>query len=184
MITRREAMRMGAAGAAISMFGLGDGRTAHAEDALLSLDAISPAALNSTGIKVLANASRIAVPSYRFGVVMRSGVAASGGQGSRRAFIWFRCSPNYLRITPRLRWPVLRSRSFSRREWRSGRRVNLCTLRATTTGPRLTGGIRLAVGMPMHRPCPSRARRMTILPTSIALIPACSLRPARTAQAL
>lgn len=82
MITRREAIKIGGAGAAVSMFGLGGWHAARAEAELLSLDAISARALNSTGIKVLANAERIAVPSYRFGVVVRSGISASGGQGT------------------------------------------------------------------------------------------------------
>ena len=46
------------------------------------LDALSTNALNFTGIKVLASAARIAVPSYRFGVVVRSGITATGGSGS------------------------------------------------------------------------------------------------------
>lgn len=49
---------------------------------LARLDAIGTSSLNEAGMKVLANAAPVAVPSYRFGVVMRSGIAATGQSGS------------------------------------------------------------------------------------------------------
>ncbi|MGE3692687.1 MAG: twin-arginine translocation signal domain-containing protein [Novosphingobium sp.] len=81
MISRRDAIKLGGAAAACAGFGLGAGEALAAER-MWPLNAIPPGALNPTGIKVLSNTARIAVPSYRFGVVMRSGISASGGQGS------------------------------------------------------------------------------------------------------
>ncbi len=79
METRRNALKLVAGGVAGATLGMPF--AAHAADRMWPLNAIPASALNPTGIKVLANAARIAVPSYRFGVVVRSGISASGGSG-------------------------------------------------------------------------------------------------------
>ncbi|HMO69908.1 MAG TPA: hypothetical protein PKE25_14880 [Novosphingobium sp.] len=81
MHTRRHALKLGASGLAAGALGLGLPAPASAQR-MWPLDAIPPAALNPAGIKVLANAERIAVPSYRYGVVMRSGISATGSSGA------------------------------------------------------------------------------------------------------
>ncbi len=79
-LTRRDIMLAG--GGTFALAGLGMGSPLRAADRMWPLNAIPPSALNPAGIKVLANAARIAVPSYRFGVVMRSGISATGASGS------------------------------------------------------------------------------------------------------
>jgi len=81
MLTRREAMKFGGAAAACVGLGFNSGDLLAA-DRMWPLNGIPTNALNPAGIKVLANAERIAVPSYRFGVVMRSGISATGGSGT------------------------------------------------------------------------------------------------------
>ena len=81
MISRRDMLALGVGGIATT-WGLAHTAPLFAADKMLSLDSIPPSALNPTGIKVLANAQRIAVPSYRFGVVMRSGIAATASAGN------------------------------------------------------------------------------------------------------
>ena len=82
MATRRDVvggMLSGGVGAALGFWPAG---SARAEDRVLALGELGPRALNSFEMKLLASSSRIAVPSYRFGVVMRSGISASGDAGN------------------------------------------------------------------------------------------------------
>ncbi len=81
-MSRRDVIRLGVGGIAFTGLGLGAVAPAGAADRTWPLTAIPPAALNPTGIKVLASAARIAVPSYRFGMVVRSGISATAGSGS------------------------------------------------------------------------------------------------------
>lgn len=81
MSSRRDAMKIGAGAIIAAGMGLGSG-SAWAADSTWPLSGIPSSALNHTGMKVMGNATRIAVPSYRFGVVMRSGISATGGAGT------------------------------------------------------------------------------------------------------
>ena len=58
---------------------------ASAADRMVALDAMSLANYHQVMTKVLARSDRIAVPSFRFGLVMRNGVGASGGSGTTSA---------------------------------------------------------------------------------------------------
>ena len=80
MISRRESIKLGAAGLATASLGLAP--QVQAAERMHPLSAIPPSALTPTGIKVLAEAVPIAVPSYRFGLVMRSGISATGASGN------------------------------------------------------------------------------------------------------
>jgi hypothetical protein len=51
---------------------------------MVPVTALGPANFNTSMAKVLTRSDRIAVPSYRFGVVMRSGIGATGNSGSVR----------------------------------------------------------------------------------------------------
>lgn len=82
MLTRRDALTLTTGSMALAGLGLGFGPPAEAADRMWPLNAIPPSALNPTGIKVLASSPRIAVPSYRFGIVMRSGISATGSSGA------------------------------------------------------------------------------------------------------
>ncbi len=82
MTTRRSfvgGMLAGGVGAAL---GLGGFRSAAAADRMLAMSELGGKAFNITEMKVMANAERIAVPSYRFGVIVRSGISASGDAGN------------------------------------------------------------------------------------------------------
>lgn len=57
---------------------------ATAADRMVGLDAMSLKNYHQVMAKVLARTPRIAVPSYRFGLVMRNGMGASGGSGSTK----------------------------------------------------------------------------------------------------
>jgi hypothetical protein len=81
MATRREFLGM-VASAGITAAAPGWIRPALAADRMASLSSIGDRALHHTGMSVLASSARIAVPSYRFGVVMRSGIAATGDAGN------------------------------------------------------------------------------------------------------
>jgi hypothetical protein len=82
MLTRRHAIKLGTAGLAGASLGLINTAPAWAADPTWPLTSIPPSALNNTGMKVLASADRIAVPSYRFGLVVRNGISATGASGS------------------------------------------------------------------------------------------------------
>jgi hypothetical protein len=79
MLDRRDCLTVMAGGAALALGLRPDAATAADRS---SPAAIAPSSLNATGMKLLANAAPIAVPSYRFGVIMRSGIAATAGAGS------------------------------------------------------------------------------------------------------
>jgi hypothetical protein len=55
---------------------------ASAADRMVGLDAMSLSNYHQVMAKVLARSARIAIPSYRFGLVMRNGMGASGGSGT------------------------------------------------------------------------------------------------------
>ena len=57
---------------------------AQAADKMVPLNAISLGNYHQTMAKVLARSARIAVPSYRFGMIMRNGMGASGGSGTTK----------------------------------------------------------------------------------------------------
>lgn len=74
-----QGMVVGGAGLAMGFGRIGD---AQAKSGMIDLAALDKRALHETGMDVLKNSSRVAVPSYRFGVVMRSGISASGDAGN------------------------------------------------------------------------------------------------------
>ena len=80
MPTRRDALILGAGGAAGALLGLPG--TAAAAQGMVPLQSLSAGNFHQSMAKILARTSRIAMPSYRFGVVMRSGIAATGNSGS------------------------------------------------------------------------------------------------------
>jgi hypothetical protein len=82
MLDRRNALILGAGGALGSLVGGSD--PALAAKGMTSAAALSPANFHHTGVKALAKSTRIAMPTYRFGVVMSSGIAATGASGSTR----------------------------------------------------------------------------------------------------
>jgi len=57
---------------------------ARAADRMVGLDTMSLNNYHQVMAKVLARTDRIAVPSYRFGLVMRNGIGASGGSGTTK----------------------------------------------------------------------------------------------------
>jgi hypothetical protein len=79
MFDRRDCLTTLAGGAALAL-GL-RAQPVRAAD-VPRLDAMGAGSVAATGVKLLANAAPIAVPSYRFGVVMRSGIAATAQSGS------------------------------------------------------------------------------------------------------
>lgn len=81
MFTRRDAIRLGAGGTAGLLLGPGLPSPARAQ-AMTPLASLSTQNFNESTLKVLSRSDRIAMPSYRFGVVMRSGIAATGSSGS------------------------------------------------------------------------------------------------------
>jgi hypothetical protein len=81
MFTRRDTMKYGLGGIAGAMLGGGLTTPVQAQK-MTALSAFSEKNFHRTMTKILARSDRIALPSYRFGVVMRSGLAASGNSGS------------------------------------------------------------------------------------------------------
>ncbi|MFN4019544.1 MAG: hypothetical protein ACK4IC_03385 [Erythrobacter sp.] len=57
---------------------------ARAAERMVGLDAMSLKNYHQVMAKVLARSARIAVPSYRFGIVMRNGMGASSGSGTTK----------------------------------------------------------------------------------------------------
>lgn len=57
---------------------------AMAADRMVGLDAMSLKNYHQVMAKLLARSQRIAVPSFRFGLVMRNGMGASGGSGTTK----------------------------------------------------------------------------------------------------
>lgn len=84
MQSRRE-MLAGLTALAGGALGVGAGllapSSAKAADRLVSLSAMGPRNFHSYDLKALGGYSRFAVPSYRFGVVVRNGLAASSQGG-------------------------------------------------------------------------------------------------------
>lgn len=71
---------MGAIGA-LAAGGLA-GSPAQAAQKMIGIGALAPQNFNAAMAKVLARTSRIAIPSYRFGLVLRSGISATGDSGN------------------------------------------------------------------------------------------------------
>jgi hypothetical protein len=80
MTNRRDLLQMGL-GAGM-MAGLGWPGAALAEKGLTPLAAFSQNNFNVANAKALARADRIAIPTYRFGMVLRSGIGAMGNSGA------------------------------------------------------------------------------------------------------
>lgn len=82
---RRSVLRRGAGiMGAVAAGGFAAGPL-QAANGMVPLDGMSLGNYHQVMGKVLARSSRIAVPSYRFGLVMRNGMGASGGSGSTTA---------------------------------------------------------------------------------------------------
>ncbi len=81
MYSRRDAMQLGAAGMAGALIGLGAASPAQAQK-MTALAALSDKNFHRSMLKVIARSNRVALPSFRFGVVMRNGIAASGNSGT------------------------------------------------------------------------------------------------------
>ncbi len=79
MTSRREFIV--GAGASIAGAGALAPTPAQAQK-MLSLSQLGPTNFHQDMLKVAARTNTIAIPSYRFGVVMRSGIAATGSSGS------------------------------------------------------------------------------------------------------
>lgn len=82
MLDRRNALILGAGGALGTV--VGSSQPALAAKGMTPAAALSPANFHHTGVKALAKSTRIAMPTYRFGVVMSNGIAATGDSGSTR----------------------------------------------------------------------------------------------------
>lgn len=83
MISRRDAVRFTLGGLTGLAAGGGISLPAAAQ-AMKPLSALGVGNFNKAGDKVFSRSARIAVPSYRFGVVVRSGISATGSSGSTR----------------------------------------------------------------------------------------------------
>ena len=81
MVTRREALALGAG--AVAGMALGDGllRGVQAQP-MASLASLSPANFHDDMLRIMRRTRRVAFPSFRFGVVVRSGISASGNAGN------------------------------------------------------------------------------------------------------
>lgn len=80
MPTRRDALILGAGGMAGAL--IGSGHSAVAAERMTPLQSLAIGNFHQSMAKIMARTSRIALPSYRFGVVMRSGISATGNSGS------------------------------------------------------------------------------------------------------
>lgn len=78
----RRTVLQGSLGALGVMAGGGLAAPARAADTMVPLGAMSLKNYHQVMAKVLARTDRIAVPSFRFGLVMRNGMGASGGSGA------------------------------------------------------------------------------------------------------
>ncbi len=86
MIDRRGLIKQGLGAAGVlAAGGLAAGglvKPALARDTMVPLTGMGPGNFNISMTKVLARSARIVIPSYRFGMVLRSGIGASGGSGT------------------------------------------------------------------------------------------------------
>jgi hypothetical protein len=81
MLSRRNAIKLAAGGAAGALLGpLGAGPALAQK--MTPLASLSQRNFHISTLKLLARSDRIAIPSFRFGIVMRNGIAASGSGGS------------------------------------------------------------------------------------------------------
>lgn len=83
----RRTVLQGTIGAMGALAAGGLAAPAQAADKMVALDALGLKNYNLSMAKVLARTTRIAVPSYRFGIVVRSGLGASGGSGTTKVEI-------------------------------------------------------------------------------------------------
>ncbi|MBU7581289.1 MAG: hypothetical protein KAF27_12635 [Porphyrobacter sp.] len=81
---RRSVLHAGAGAMGVMAAGGMAAAPASAADRMVPLTGMGPANYHQVMAKVLARSARIAVPSYRFGMVMRNGMGASGGSGSTK----------------------------------------------------------------------------------------------------
>lgn len=79
MTNRRDVLHMGLGAGALA--GLGWPGLSLAQRGMTPLASFSQANFNIANAKSLAKAARIAIPSYRFGMVLRSGISATGNSG-------------------------------------------------------------------------------------------------------
>ncbi len=84
MFTRRDAAKLGAAGLAGALIGGVGAGPVFARDRMAPLSTLSQANFHTSMLKILARSDRVAIPTFRFGVVMRNGIAATGNSGSAR----------------------------------------------------------------------------------------------------
>lgn len=84
MHSRRDAIRLGAGGAAGALLGIGAAGPALAQK-MVPLASLTQRNFHTSMLKVVARSNRVVIPSFRFGIVMRNGIAASGNSGSANA---------------------------------------------------------------------------------------------------
>jgi hypothetical protein len=82
MTNRRELLQMGLGAGALA--GLGWPGMALAQRGMTPLGGFAQNNFNVANAKALARSERIAIPTYRFGMVLRSGIAATGSSGDVR----------------------------------------------------------------------------------------------------
>jgi hypothetical protein len=80
MTHRRDVLKYGLAGMTLAAGGMWPGQ-ALAADSMVPVGSMSAKNFHHSVVKLLARSSRVAVPSYRFGLVLRNGMGASGGSG-------------------------------------------------------------------------------------------------------
>lgn len=81
MVSRREMLALGAGVFAGTALGGGLLRSARAQPAA-TLAGLSQSNFHTDMLRIMRRTRRVAFPSFRFGVVMRSGISASGNAGS------------------------------------------------------------------------------------------------------
>lgn len=83
MLSRRDMLAWGAGGLAGAALGPGLAPPAHAQS-MVPLSSFGERNFHRTMLKLLARSERVALPTFRFGIVMRNGIGATGGSGSVR----------------------------------------------------------------------------------------------------
>ncbi|WP_143736863.1 hypothetical protein [Erythrobacter tepidarius] len=79
---RRSVLGGAVAAAGAALLGGGVATPARAAQKMISVGALGPKNFNISMAKMLARSSRIAIPSYRFGIVVRSGISATADAGN------------------------------------------------------------------------------------------------------
>jgi hypothetical protein len=80
MTNRRQILQMGLGAGALAAAGWPG--SALAADRMVPLGALAQGNFDTANAKALARADRIAIPTYRFGMVLRSGIGATGNSGA------------------------------------------------------------------------------------------------------